>query len=99
MTPRHRDCRPPRQIKAADGGSIPSRIGAKELYNLRDDVGETKNLAAGKPELARELNELIGGFLRNTEAVVPVRNPSYRPGPAPAAPAGGNPQQKTKKKS
>ena len=29
-----------------------------ELYNLQDDVGETKNLAAEKPELVRELNEL-----------------------------------------
>ena len=34
-----------------------------ELYNLKDDVGETKNLAAEKPELVRELNELISGFL------------------------------------
>ena len=42
-----------------------------ELYNLKDDVGESKNLAADKPELVRELNELITGFLRDTEAVVP----------------------------
>ncbi len=48
-----------------------------ELYNLKDDVGESKNLAAEKPEIARELNELISGFLRDTEAVVPIRNPNY----------------------
>ncbi len=49
-----------------------------ELYNLQDDVGESKNLAAEKPDIARELNGLITGFLRETEAVVPIRNPSYR---------------------
>lgn len=48
-----------------------------ELFNLKDDVGETKNLAAEKPEIVRELNELIAGFLRDTEAVIPVRNPGY----------------------
>ena len=49
-----------------------------ELYNLRDDIGESKNLATEKPGLARELNELITGFLKDTEAVVPVRNPAYK---------------------
>lgn len=48
-----------------------------ELYNLRDDVSETKNLAADRPELAVELNSLISGFLKETEAVVPVLNPGY----------------------
>jgi len=46
-----------------------------ELFNLKEDAGETKNLAADKPEIVRELNELIAGFLRDTEAVIPVRNP------------------------
>lgn len=48
-----------------------------ELYNLKYDIGETKNLAAEKPELVRELNELIGGFLKDTEAVMPKLNPDY----------------------
>ncbi len=48
-----------------------------ELYNLKDDVGETRNLAAEKPALVREMNRLIGGFLKATDAVVPVRNPNY----------------------
>ena len=49
-----------------------------ELYNLRDDIGETKNLVAEKPGLASELNALIAGFLNDTEAVVPVLNPSVK---------------------
>ena len=48
-----------------------------ELYDLKNDIGESKNLAAEKPELVRELNELITGFLRDTDAVIPVRNPGY----------------------
>ncbi|MDD4872684.1 MAG: sulfatase [Kiritimatiellae bacterium] len=48
-----------------------------ELFNLKDDVGETKNLATEKPELVRELNALITDFLRDTGAVIPVRNPNY----------------------
>lgn len=50
-----------------------------ELYNLRDDLGETTNLAAAKPELVRELDALITGFLHAAEAVVPICNPAYDP--------------------
>ena len=57
-----------------------------ELYNLQDDVGESKNVAADHPEMVRELNDLITGFLRDTEAVIPLRNPAYDPNTAkPAA--------------
>jgi hypothetical protein len=49
-----------------------------ELYHLKDDLGETNNLAAAKPELVRELNVLISGFLTDTEAVIPKLNPIYR---------------------
>lgn len=52
-----------------------------ELYNLQQDIGETKNVASENPSLVVELNELIGEFLRQTEAVVPVRNPGYEPTP------------------
>ena len=48
-----------------------------ELYNLRDDVGENRNLAANEKELAAELNALIGNFLTESEAVVPKRNPAF----------------------
>ena len=57
-----------------------------ELYDLKHDIGESKNLAAEKPQLVRELNELINGFLKDTEAVVPVRNPNYKPATAQPAP-------------
>ncbi|NUQ62116.1 MAG: sulfatase [Pirellulales bacterium] len=60
-----------------------------ELFNLKEDIGESRNLAAEKPELVGELNELISGLLRDTEAVVPVRNPVYDPNAAKPDPLQG----------
>ncbi len=50
-----------------------------ELYNLRDDLSETKNLVAEHPDKVRELSMLLDGFLRDTGAVLPKKNPDYRP--------------------
>jgi len=47
-----------------------------ELYDLKTDLGETKNLAAEKPELVRQLNNLITKYLQDTEAVIPKLNPN-----------------------
>lgn len=61
-----------------------------ELYNLKDDVGEAKNLAAENPERVRELNALVTDFLRDTEAVIPILNPNYnKTAAAPADPLQG----------
>jgi arylsulfatase A-like enzyme len=49
------------------------------LFNLRDDLGETNNLATRKPELVGELDGLIAQFLASTRAVVPVPNPAFDP--------------------
>lgn len=50
-----------------------------ELYNLRDDLGETNNLAAQMPEKVKELASRIDGFLKDTDAVIPKPNPAYWP--------------------
>lgn len=49
------------------------------LFNLRDDLGEKSNLAAQKPEVVRELDALIEGFLAGAKAVVPIPNPAFDP--------------------
>ncbi len=49
------------------------------LFNLREDPGETSNLAARKPDLVGELDGLIAQFLSSTKAVVPVPNPAFDP--------------------
>ena len=50
-----------------------------ELYNLRDDLGETKNLATAQPALVKELDALIEAFLIDTGATYPRPNPAYKP--------------------
>ena len=51
-----------------------------ELYDLREDLGETTNLARREPDRVRELDALIDEFLRDTGALVPKPNPAYEPG-------------------
>src|SRR5262245_45726446 len=66
----------------------------RELYNLRDDLGEISNLAASLPARVKELDALIDGFLADTGALYPRPNPDYhRPNAvaAAAAPTGGTP--------
>jgi arylsulfatase A-like enzyme len=59
-----------------------------ELYNLRDDLGETKDLAAAQPARVKELDALIDAFLADTGATYPRPNPAYKSAAAkaPAAP-------------
>ena len=49
------------------------------LFNLRDDLGETNNLATANPKLVNELDGLIEKFLVDTQAVVPRPNPAFDP--------------------
>ncbi len=53
---------------------------ALELYDLDADIGETRDLAEERPDLARELDGLIDGFLSDTRASLPIPNPAYRGG-------------------
>ncbi|MFM7743370.1 MAG: sulfatase/phosphatase domain-containing protein, partial [Verrucomicrobiota bacterium] len=57
-----------------------------ELYDLKNDLGERRNLAMEKPEIVKELNGLLDGFLKDTEAVIPKANPNFGKA-APKAPA------------
>lgn len=54
--------------------------GALELYNLADDVGESKNVALTLPDKTRELHEKMKEWRRSLQAPVPTRaNPEYDP--------------------
>ena len=56
------------------GPGVPS-----ELYHLKEDIGETKNVAEQMPDKVRELDLLIDAFLQETNALVPRANPAYKP--------------------
>jgi len=63
----------------------------RELYNLKDDIGETSNLAAKRPEKVKELDVLIDTFVRDTGALYPKPNPAYKPRVAATQPAATKP--------
>ena len=52
--------------------------GHLELYNLKDDIGERKNLVKQKPEKAKELHDILKRWRASVKAPVPTeRNPKY----------------------
>jgi len=58
--------------------------GRLELYNLKDDIGETNDLAGSMPEKAAELHRLLLAWRRSVDAPVPSeKNPLYDPGHEP----------------
>jgi hypothetical protein len=50
-----------------------------ELYNLREDLSETKNLAINHLDRVKEMDALIDEFLADTGAAYPRPNPAYKP--------------------
>lgn len=48
--------------------------GKKELYNVREDIGESRDLASEYPELVKELSADLGTYLRKVEA----QRPTYK---------------------
>ncbi|MFP4580614.1 MAG: sulfatase [Candidatus Sumerlaeia bacterium] len=50
-----------------------------ELYNLREDVSEEKNLAEAMPEKCAELEKLLDDWLESVEAKFPEPNPDWQP--------------------
>ena len=56
-----------------------------ELYDLKKDIGETRNLASKMPKKVKELQVLIDGFVKETGALYPKANPNYDPNWKPSA--------------
>jgi arylsulfatase A-like enzyme len=53
--------------------------GRVELYNLRDDFGETKDLASTQPQKRDELLTMLRGWRKEVGAQMPTPNPDYDP--------------------
>ena len=65
--------------------------GHLELYNLRDDIGERKNLARREYARARNLHQTLAEWRRSVEASMPQPNPNYDPARAGEGLAGYEP--------
>jgi arylsulfatase A-like enzyme len=50
-----------------------------ELYNLREDVGEERNLAGDMPDLAAELHAKLVEWRESVGAKIPQPNPDFVP--------------------
>jgi arylsulfatase A-like enzyme len=51
--------------------------GRLELYNLREDIGEERDLAHDEPARAKELHEMLVDWRARVEARIPQPNPDY----------------------
>ena len=50
-----------------------------ELYNIKEDISETNDLAGQMPEKVAELRKKLDVWLKETGAKMPVKNPDYKP--------------------
>jgi len=50
-----------------------------ELYNLRDDIGETRDLASREPRRTRQMQAELVRWRQSMEALLPQPNPDFRP--------------------
>ena len=51
--------------------------GRKELYNLKEDLGEKNNIAAKNPEKVTELSAQLMSWLKLVDAKIPEKDPEY----------------------
>ncbi len=49
------------------------------LYDLTEDIGETKDLSTQQSDVVRELSALLDEHLAQTEALLPRANPRWKP--------------------
>ena len=49
-----------------------------ELYNLRDDIGEKKDLSASMPEKVAELRKMLHSWRAKVDAKMMKPNPAYK---------------------
>lgn len=72
--------RPSGAIRVSDWKLIEDyEYGKIELYNLADDIGETRNLAETEPQRARHLLGMLRKWREKVDATMPPPNPAYHP--------------------
>lgn len=79
--PHYHHDRPASSIRARDWKLIEylDGTGDLELYNLKDDLGESRNLAATRPGRTAELKQRLNKWRQQVSARMPIPNPNYSP--------------------
>ena len=78
--PHYHHSRPAGAIRAGDWKLIEFfDDGALELYDLKQDIGESKNLATARPELARRMQRQLADWRKRVGARMPTANPNHDP--------------------
>ena len=73
-------CSPSSSIRVGDYKFIRHyEDGKRELYSLREDIGETHNLVSVMPEKAAELEAKLDEWLTAGGAYIPESNPDFVP--------------------
>lgn len=57
--------------------------GRKELFNIRQDIGEKQDLSAQEPELVESLSKELGNYLREVKGQRPIFKETGKPVPWP----------------
>ena len=71
--------RPAGAIRNGDFKLVESyETGKTELFNLKEDIGETKDLSASDPVKTRQLLETLQAWRRDVNANMPEVNPAYQ---------------------
>ena len=82
--PHYHHSRPAGAIRAGQWKLIEFFDGAPlELYNLKDDLGETTNLADKMPDRAENLQAMLSAWRQSVGARMPKANPKHDPKRAP----------------
>ena len=55
--------------------------GRRELYNLRQDIGEDDNQIDAEPAIATNLHNQLAAWRESVAAKIPAPNPDWEPPP------------------
>lgn len=79
--PHYHHGRPASSIRERDWKLIEylDGTGDVEVFNLAEDIGETRNLVQEKPGRAADLKKKLQRWRTDVSARIPVANPNYRP--------------------
>lgn len=61
-------------------GDGPDRSDRFELYNIANDLSESNNLSGIMPGKVKKMANVLDHWLKETGALIPVKNPAYNPG-------------------